>query len=199
MLERLRGQAEPERLFQSIPGVGESLAQRLHKALEVDTLEALEIAAHDGRLEAVPGVGPRRSAMIRASLADILRQCRPRRPAPSRETSVDLLLDVDREYCDRAAAGSLPTIAPRRFNPKGEAWLPILHTQRGEWHFTALFSNTARAHALRRIRDWLVIYFYRDTQPEGQRTVVTETRGVLIGKRVVRGLEAGCRAHYGIA
>ncbi len=26
--------------------------------------------------------------------------------------------------------GKLPTIAPKRFNPSGEAWLPILHTQR---------------------------------------------------------------------
>ena len=197
MLERLRGQAEPEILFQSIPGVGKSLAQRLHETLEVDTLEALEVAAHDGRLEAVPGVGPRRSAMIRASLADILRQGRPRRPMPSREPSVDLLLDVDREYRALAQADRLPMIAPRRFNPSGEAWLPILHAERDEWQLTALYSNTARAHELGRIRDWVVIYFHMNDEAEGQHTVVTETRGSLEGKRVVRGLEAACRRHYG--
>ena len=197
LLERLRGQAEPEVLFQSIPGVGKSLAERLHKALEVDTLEALEIAAHDGRLEAVPGVGPRRSAMIRASLADILWQGRPRRPVPGREPSVDLLLDVDREYRALAQADRLPKIAPRRFNPSGEAWLPVLHAERGEWQFTALYSNTARAHELGRVRDWVVIYFHSDDEAEGQHTVVTETRGPLEGKRVVRGLEAACRRHYG--
>lgn len=59
-----------------------------------------------------------------------------------------MLLDVDRAY--RAAAGALAKIAPKRFNPAGEAWLPILHTERGPWRFTALFSNTARAHSLGR-------------------------------------------------
>ena len=39
-----------------------------------------------------------------------------------------------------------------------------------------------------------MIYFYRDNQPEGQRTIVTETRGALAGRRVVRGREADCRA-----
>lgn len=51
-----------------------------------------------------------------------------------------------------------PRAAPRRFNPKGKAWLPILHTQRGPWHFTALYSNTARAHDLKKTGDWVVLY-----------------------------------------
>lgn len=195
-LERLHGLAEPEVLFQSIPGVGKSLARQIHQTLEVDTLEALEVAAHDGRLETVPGVGRRRSAMIRASLADILRQGRPRRPLPSREPSVELLLEVDRDYRAQAQSGRLPRIAPRRFNPAGEAWLPVLHTERDRWQFTALYSNTARAHELGRVRDWVVIYFHTDDEVEGQRTVVTETRGPLEGKRVVRGLEADCRRYY---
>jgi hypothetical protein len=107
-----------------------------------------------------------------------------------------VLLDVDTEYLQRAAAGSLPTIAPRRFNPRSEAWLPIMHTTRDGWHFTALYSNTARAHELGRTHDWVVIYFYDDQHREGQQTVVTETRGPLEGRRVVRGREAECAAHY---
>jgi putative hydrolase len=99
-----------------------------------------------------------------------------------------LLLDVDREY--REKADRLPRIAPRRFNPTGERWLPVLHTERGDWHFTALYSNTALAHRLGRTRDWVVVYFHADHEPEGQRTVVTETRGPFIGRRVVRGGEA---------
>jgi hypothetical protein len=39
---------------------------------------------------------------------------------------VEELLDVDREYREKAAAGTLRTIAPRRFNPRREAWLPVL-------------------------------------------------------------------------
>ena len=42
----------PEKLFTAIPGVGPELAQRIHDALGVDTLEALEIAV----LELIEGV-----------------------------------------------------------------------------------------------------------------------------------------------
>lgn len=111
---------------------------------------------------------------------------------PSLEPDVDTLLDVDREYREKAAAGTLRRIAPRRFNPLAEAWLPILHCQRGDWQFTALFSNTARAHALGKTADWVVLYFHSDHGPEGQRTVVTETTGPLQGQRVVRGREPEC-------
>ena len=53
---------------------------------------------------------------------------------------------MDREYREQADAGKLPRIAPRRFNPSRAAWLPVLHTRRGQRAYTALFSNTARAH-----------------------------------------------------
>jgi putative hydrolase len=198
-LERLRGSLDAEQLFQSIPGVGPTLAQRLHEVLRVDTLEALELAAHDGRLAAVPGISRRRAAALRASLAQMLGRVRGRPREPMEEPPVEVLLDVDREYRAAAAAGQLPRIAPRRFNPTGEAWLPILHTERDHWHFTALFSNTFRAHALERTRDWVVVYFHADAHPEGQRTIVTETSGALEGRRVVRGRESECLVSYGIA
>lgn len=110
--------------------------------------------------------------------------------------SVDILLDVDREYREKAQAGSLPKIAPRRMNPEGKAWLPVLHTRFGPWHFTALFSNTERAHDLHRIFDWVVIFYSDPEGGEGQATVVTERRGALTGKRVVRGREPECARHY---
>ena len=190
--DRLRGEATPETLFQSVPGVGPQLAHTIHEALHVDTLEALEVAAHDGRLEAVPGVGARRTAAIRAGLATLLGRSRSRRQTDSDAPTVDLLLDVDAQYRRRAAAGDLPKIAPKRFNPDGLAWLPILHANRGKWHFTALFSNTARAHELGRTDDWVVVYYYDDHHREGQNTIVTETKGPLKGERVVRGREAEC-------
>jgi hypothetical protein len=115
------------------------------------------------------------------------------------ETSVppvSVLIDVDREYREKAAAGSLRTIAPKRFNPTGAAWLPVLHTQRSDWDMTALFSNTQKAHDLGRTRDWVVIYFHRTGEPESQCTIVTETRGSLIGHRVVRGREGECASYY---
>ncbi len=196
-LERLRGVLDPEKLLQSVPGIGPRLAQRIHDALHVDTLEALELAAHDGRLESLTGVGPRRAMAIRATLESMLGRVRGVRPrAEVHGPAVEMLLDVDHEYRTKSAQAKLPTIAPKRFNPRGEAWLPILHTQRDAWHFTVLFSNTARAHELERTHDWVVVYFYDDHHQEGQHTIVTETRGALIGRRVVRGREAECRALY---
>lgn len=194
-LERLKGEVDPERLFRTVPGIGPELAARIHDALGVETLEGLEAACYDGRLEGVPGVGVRRVHAFRAALADLLQ--RPRRvrsDASAGEPPVEMLLDVDREYRTKAAAGELPTIAPRRFNPHADRWLPILHTRRGDWHFTALFSNTARAHELGRTHDWVVLYFYADDEPERQRTVVTEQRGSRAGERVVRGREDEGRA-----
>jgi putative hydrolase len=195
-LERLRGAAEPEALFHAIPGVGPELAKAIHEALDVETLEGLEIAAHDGHLERVPGIGPRRADMIRAALAVMLQRRPDRAPPTAASPDVALLLDIDRAYREQAATGGLRKIAPRRFNPTGEAWLPVLHAQRDDWQFTALYSNTARAHELDRIFDWVVIYFHTDSEPEGQCTVVTETHGPLQGRRVVRGREADCRDFY---
>ena len=114
----------------------------------------------------------------------------------ARMGDVDTLLALDRNYRSRARAGSLPLIAPKRFNPEAKAWLPIMHAVREPWHFTVLFSNTARAHQLKRTSDWVVIYFEDSANHSGQSTVVTETHGALRGKRVVRGREAECRAYY---
>jgi putative hydrolase len=192
-LERLRGGAEPEPLLRTIPGVGPVLARRIHDVLHVESLTALEVAAHDGRLAALAGVGPRRAAAIAAGLAARLGRARGVPVRPPAEPPVRLLLDVDHEYRDKA--DRLPRIAPRRFNPTGARWLPVLHTERGDWRFTVLYSNTALAHRLGRTRDWVVVYFQADHEPEGQRTVVTETRGPLAGRRVVRGREAECGTH----
>lgn len=190
-LDRLRGELEPEATFRTIPGVGPALAERIHDYLHVDTLEALEAAAHDGRLSRVPGIGPRRAAIIRDALTRILDRWRSvavHRDATARPP-VGMILDVDREYRMRAEAGELRQIAPRRFNPNARAWLPILHTERDDWHFTALYSNTARAHEFGRTRDWVIIFYAADHQTEDQCTVVTETSGPMKGQRVVRGRE----------
>jgi len=53
-LERLKGAADPEALFCSVPGIGPSLAHKIQATLRIDSLEDLEAAAHDGRLRQVP-------------------------------------------------------------------------------------------------------------------------------------------------
>ena len=196
-LERLRGNLDPVHLFQTVPGIGPELARHIHDGLHIDSLEALETAAHDGRLATVKGVGTRRLNALRASLASMLGRTRRTHQMPPIEgPGVELVLEIDRNYQEKTAAGLLPLIAPKRFNPEGKAWLPILHMDRDGWHFTAIYSNTARAHQLGRTGDWVVIYFYDHHHREGQYTVVTETRGPLIGKRVIRGRENECRDYY---
>ena len=195
-LDRLAGTLEPEQLFRTIPGIGPELAERIHDELHVETLEALELAAHDGRLEQVPGIGARRVAAISAVLAQRLGRGRIHGLTRSPPPPIKLLLDVDREYTGKAAAGELRKIAPKRFNPHAEAWLPVLHTRRRDWQFTVSFSNTQKAHELGKTNDWVVIYFQASAGPEGQCTVVTETLGALKGRRVVRGREGECVAHY---
>jgi hypothetical protein len=196
-LERLRGTLDPELLFASVPGIGHKLACRVLDELHIDTLEALEMAVYDGRLASVSGFGARHVAMVRAALADMLNRPARRAAKDRHEPAISVLLDVDREYREKDAANTLRRIAPRRFNPANDAWLPVLHTERGAWQFTVLYSNTALAHSVGRTHDWVVIYFQSNSYAEGQRTVVTETQGQLKGKRVVRGREDECRQHYG--
>ncbi|MGD8862779.1 MAG: helix-hairpin-helix domain-containing protein [Myxococcales bacterium] len=195
-LDRLEGEVCPERVLMNVPGIGPELAHRIHEELDVETLEQLEQAAHDGRLQGVQGLGPRRVEGIRRVLASMLKDQRRRSQVqqPVRPPVEDLLA-VDEEYLARAQRDSLPKIAPRRFNPKAEAWLPVMHTERGGFHYTVLFSNTARAHRLDKTHDWVVIFYERGSE-EDQCTVVTEHHGALEGLRVVRGREAECRRHY---
>jgi hypothetical protein len=65
-------ESDPEDSFQNVPRIGPAFARLIHEHLHIDTLEALEAAAHDGRLDTVPGIGERRGKAIRRSLARIL-------------------------------------------------------------------------------------------------------------------------------
>ncbi len=207
-LARLQGEVSPADQFAQVPGIGPELAERIAAELDIHTLEELEQAAHDGRLEAVEGFGPKRVESVRLALAGLLSGAAQRHRARASEgerttenreegPSIETLLSVDADYRQRAAAGELPTIAPHRFNPENEAWLPIMHDEREGWHFTVLYSNTARAHDLGMTHDWVVIYYQPESGgQEEQVTVVTETRVRLKGKRVVRGRERETRRYY---
>jgi DNA polymerase (family X) len=196
MLDRLRGESDPIALLRTVPGIGKVMAERLHDQLGIEGLEELEIAAHDGRLAGITGLGSKRIAGIRDSLAARLGRVRIQRTYwQANRPPVSEVLDVDAEYRRRAASGELPKIAPRRFNPGHRRWLPILHTVRNERHYTAVFSNTPRAHQLHRTSDWVVIY-YDGTGGERQCTVITSTYGPFSGRRIIRGREPECMEHY---
>jgi DNA polymerase (family 10) len=210
LLEELEAADSPERLFSNVPGVGKELAGRIVDELHITTLPELEEAAHNGQLASVEGFGAKRLDGVKTALAGMLsRSARSQQRARTSDSqkpsakaddrpSVKLLLDIDAEYRQGVKDGKLPKIAPRRFNPNNQAWLPLLHTKRDDWKFTALFSNTAQAHKLGKTDDWVVIYYERGNT-EHQHTVVTETKGALKGKRVVRGRDSENQAYYNAA
>jgi hypothetical protein len=131
MLDRPEGEASPEHLFARVPGIGEKLVRRVVDRLDVGSLEELERAAHDGRLQEVEGFRRRRVEAVRLSLAGMLGR-RGGRRAERERPDIETLFEVDEAYREQAEAGKLVQIAPRRFKPEGEAWLPILHDERGE-------------------------------------------------------------------
>lgn len=211
LLERLRGSRVAERAFASVPGIGPQLARRIHDELQIETLAELQAAAWDGSLARLEGFGEKRLRGVRESLA-----ARGRIPAAAREQGsvaypaarddndleseipVSEILAVDRRYREMAASDQLPRVAPYRNNPTHAAWLPILHTDLGGHHYTALFSNTERAHQMGTTSDWVVIYLenHNGRGQHGRWTVITSRFGPLSGKRIVRGRESDCAAYY---
>jgi Holliday junction resolvasome RuvABC DNA-binding subunit len=195
-LERLRKRDHGEALLRTLPGVGPRLAEQLEQTLGAGSLEDVFAAAYDGRLRRVPGVGAKRLRAIRESLGSRLQtgQFVPY-SGGTREPPIADLLSVDEEYRAKAAAGRLPLAAPKRFNPTGRAWMPVLNTDRGGRAYTAHYANTARTHELGRVGDWVIIVC-EAKEDFGQWTVITATRGELRGRRLVMHREAACRDHY---
>ena len=132
MLDDLQGEIAPGELITQVPGIGKTLAQRIAEELNVSTLEELEQAAYDGRLERLERFGEKKVKNIQVSLAGMLSTTAQRssrqagKEAKQEQPAVSLILDVDQEYRQRAEACELRKIAPKRFNPEGKAWLPIM-------------------------------------------------------------------------
>lgn len=109
-----------------------------------------------------------------------------RQPNQAADPSIELLLEIDEQYRYLAKAGQIRMVTPRRFNPEGKRWLPVMQMNKEGWSLNVLFSNTARSHELNKTHDWVVINYSREGH-QGQCTIVTETRGEQKGDRVVRG------------
>jgi DNA polymerase (family X) len=196
VLERLRLKHAREDLLVTLPTVGKRLAERIRSTLGADSLEEVLAAAEDGRLRRIEGLGRKRVEAIRDSLLVRLGDRPRRRRLPDDSTcSVELLLEIDREYRHLAAANRLPKAAPARFNPTGAAWLPVLRVERHGHQFTAHFANSANSHRFGHAHDWVVIRS-DDKSAYGVWTVVTASRGECRGKRVVKGHERECQNYY---
>ena len=122
-LERLRGTLDPVRVFQTVPGIGPALAARVHDTLGIDTLEALEIAAHDGRLEAVPGIGARRAAMVRGALQNLLGSTPASRHPPDGPGGGDAARRRSRVPGEGGGGGAADDRAPA-LQPRGNVLAP---------------------------------------------------------------------------
>ncbi len=203
VLERLRSEHAPERIFTTVAEIGPKLATRIHEELGLNSLGELEAATWDGRLARVPGMGSKRVQAVREALAGRNAQAKKRSrhkefSAAEKQPPIAELLEVDRKYLRLVEQDRLPKIAPRRFNPNRTAWLPIMHSQQEDRHYTAMLSNTARAHEFGKTHDWVVIY-RDDAAGHGQWTVITSSFGKLHGKRIVRGRESECAEYYAAA
>ena len=77
--DRLLRAEDPAALLATVPGVGKRLAERLVAELGIESLAELERAAHDGRLQDLDGVGPRRTEAVRLQLNSILNRSSRRR------------------------------------------------------------------------------------------------------------------------
>lgn len=121
-----------------ITSIGPELGGRIHKELQIDTLDELGRAARDGRLAGVNGFGPGRvQAALEALAARTLERMSGRH-----EPSIEELLDIDRRPLS-TPAGTLRVVSPSENNPNDVAWLPVLETTRHGRSYTALFSNSA--------------------------------------------------------
>jgi len=163
-----------------LKGLGEKLAGLIQEFVEkgeVELLRDLEKEVPAGKLKAVEGKKSEHSF------------------AKPIQLPIATILEIDEEYRKRAAAGKLKMIAPRLLNPEKKAWLPLMAREYKGCKFTVMFSNTATAHKLAKTDDWVVVY-YETGKGENQCTVVTESRGALKGKRVIRGREEECAKYY---
>ena len=172
---------EPDRLVTSLAGIGPWLALRLRERLGVETVDDLDTAVREGRLDEA-GLGPVRSQAVRAALAE-RRQRTTLLPFADMEPGVDDLLAVDADFREHAA---------RYQAEAGEGtflWLPPFRAQRNGWRFRACFDRSILALRTDPTHLRVEVHFERDGL-RGQRQVVSERRD---GRRVVRGRERECR------
>jgi len=163
-----------------LKGIGEKLAGLIREFVEKGSVELLQDLEKEIPAEKVKGTEAKKGPHAF--------------PNPI-HLPVDTILDIDEEYRREAAAGRLKMIAPRLLNPDRKPWLPVMVREHGGYKFTVMFSNTAAAHTLGKTGDWVVVY-YEKGKGENQCTVVTESRGRLAGKRVIRGRETECAEYY---
>ena len=88
--DRLLSVADPVALLATLPAVSPRLAARFVDELDVRSLAELERAALDGRLAAMPGIGPRTVEAIRLQVNSVLSRSARRRARRVRRQTLQL-------------------------------------------------------------------------------------------------------------
>jgi putative hydrolase len=202
--------------LQNIPGVGQEFAERICRHLDIETLEEVEIAAHDGSLEVVPGVGRERAAAIRVALAALLGRSGEPVPAIEDEPSVDILLAADKQYRKKRDHDALPQTLARSQRNAPPRWFALQETRRAGWHLTIVPADVIRAPHIadsthstthpeisleegnQHEPDPVAIFFQNRTRLGGLHFVLTANAGALTGHRVVKDRDPECCAYYRI-
>lgn len=113
VLDWLQGEVPARKLYALVPGIGETLAERIANQLNTNK----EQAAYDSRLaDIIEGFGPRRIQNVRATLSGMLNQTAQRRAwhrawgqnvERKEQPEVGTLLNVDTDYRRKAQAHEL--------------------------------------------------------------------------------------------
>lgn len=88
--DRLLSVADPVALLATLPAVSPRLAARFVDELDVRSLAELERAALDGRLAAMPGIGPRTVEAIRLQVNSVLSRSARRRARRVRRQTLQM-------------------------------------------------------------------------------------------------------------
>jgi DNA polymerase (family 10) len=113
-LEQLR-QATPEGLLElmNVPGLTAEKVRKLHSQLDISSLEELELAAQDGRLAKLRGLGPKTAQRILAGIS-FLRDAAPLSLYPHAAAHADHLVASIRSHPDVVRAEIAGSVRRRR-------------------------------------------------------------------------------------
>lgn len=179
-LRPVDGAVEPSQALTCLPGIGPMLAHRIEEKLGVRTLDELRQAVREGRLNDL-GIGPKRQR----DLIDALDRKAEQPTFPemaANEPDVADILAIDAEYRE---------VLRKERTQQGRhdlTWQPFFRRERSGWRFRARPCKIALAYRMGKVGDWITVSFENGIT-SGERIVLTETRGDLRGRRVVRGRE----------
>lgn len=185
----------PRQNLRSLRGVGPHLAEMLWEKKGIVSIDQLQKAMEQNQLRDLP-LSEKQLDHLRQALVQWQKEQAIYQEELSGEPAIADLLAIDQEFRKTDLTRQLPHRREMRLFHHGENYTRSQKIRRKNWRYHVRYSNSSLAHRLGLYGDWVVIYFQDAKGNKGQRTVVTEYRGSLAGKRVVRGREEECAQYY---